>query len=151
MIRSNHRISMALCALALLLALPNIARSDDQSDVEAATAQWLDAFNRKSARDIVALYASDAVFFGTSSPLLRHNAEMVWDYFKSLPTLGDATISMGEHRVQLLGNTAINSGFYTRTSQQDGKITQSPARFTFVYAKRGERWLIVNHHSSALP
>jgi hypothetical protein len=147
----RYRMTLALCALAMLQAVPNLARSDDQSDVQAATGLWLDAFNRKNAKDIVALYAPDAVFFGTSSPLLRHSPELVWDYFKSLPTLGDATISMGEHRVQLFGSIAINTGFYTRSSQQDGKLVQNPARFTFVYAKRGGRWLIVNHHSSALP
>jgi uncharacterized protein (TIGR02246 family) len=104
-----------------------------------------------SATAIAALYAPDAVFFGTSSPVLRDKPELVADYFKSLPTLGDATISMGEHRVQLFGDLAINSGYYTRTTMQDGKPVSTPARFTFVYAKRSGRWMIVNHHSSALP
>ncbi len=91
------------------------------------------------------------MFFGTSSPVLRHSPELVQDYFRSLPSLGDATITLGEHRVQLFGNLAINSGYYTRSAVQDGKLTQNPARFTFVYARRDGRWLIVNHHSSALP
>jgi uncharacterized protein (TIGR02246 family) len=141
-----------IAVLALLIgALPMAATADDRSDVEAATARWIDAFNRKSSTDIVALYAEDAVFFGTSSPVLRDKPELVRDYFKSLATLGDSVISMGDHRVQVFGRIAINTGFYTRTSQQDGKPVQAPARFSFVYEKRGGRWLIVNHHSSALP
>jgi uncharacterized protein (TIGR02246 family) len=136
--------------LCLLAAAPVFA--SDKTDVEAATGKWIDAFNRKSTRDIVALYAPDAVFFGTSSPLLRDKPELVRDYFKDLSALGDAVISMEEHRVQVFGKVAVNTGYYTRASQQpDGKTVRNPARFSFVYEKRGGKWLIVNHHSSALP
>jgi hypothetical protein len=59
---------------------------------------------------------------------------------------------MEEHRVQVYGKVAINTGYYTRSSRQpDGKTVRNPARFTFVYEKRDGQWVIVNHHSSALP
>ncbi len=138
-----------IAAVTLLTSLP--VRADTVADVEAATLQWIGAFNRKSAQDIVALYAKDAVFFGTSSPVLRDKPELVWDYFKNLAAQGDATISMGEHRVQVFGDVAINTGYYTRTAKQDGKVVQNPARFTFVYQLRQGKWMIVEHHSSALP
>jgi uncharacterized protein (TIGR02246 family) len=150
MIRNCRMLAM-VGAWMLLQGVPAIAWSDDVSDVKAATSRWLDAFNRKSTRDIVALYAPDAVLFGTSSPVLRHTPALILDYFSTLPTLGDATIALGEHRVQVFGDVAINSGFYTRSQRQEGKVTQNPARFTFVYSKRDGEWLIVNHHSSALP
>jgi uncharacterized protein (TIGR02246 family) len=137
--------------LVLAGALPVAGVADDRSDVEASTGRWIDAFNRRSSTDIVALYAPDAVFFGTSSPVLRDKPELVRDYFKGLATLGDAVISMGEHRVQVFGRVAINTGYYTRTSRENGKEVKSPARFSFVYEKRGGQWLIVNHHSSAFP
>jgi uncharacterized protein (TIGR02246 family) len=136
-------ISMAICAP--LFAEPMSV------DVEKATEQWISAFNRKNAREIVTLYAKDAVFFGTSSPVLRDKPELVWDYFKGIADLGDSTISVGEHRVQVFGNTAVNTGFYTRNSVQNGKTVQNPARFTFVYQLRDGKWMIVTHHSSALP
>jgi len=142
-----------LAATLMLLAgtLPPAAFADDRSDVEAATGRWIEAFNQRSSTGIVALYAPDAVFFGTSSPALRDRPELVREYFKGLATLGGSVISMGEHRVQLFGRLAINTGFYTRTEMRDGKEVKSPARFSFVYEKRGGQWLIVNHHSSALP
>ena len=139
-----------ICFVTLVMCATSVW-ADTAADVDAATAQWIAAFNRKDAKGIVALYANDAVFFGTSSPVLRDKPELVWDYFKSLPSLGDAVISLGEHRVQLFGNIAINTGYYTRSSMQDGKKVENPARFTFVYAKRDGKWVIVNHHSSALP
>jgi uncharacterized protein (TIGR02246 family) len=141
-----------LAVFVLLIgALPLAVVADDKADVEATTARWIDAFNRRSSTDIVALYAPDAVFFGTSSPVLRDKPELVQEYFKSLATMGDAAISMGDHRVQVFGRVAINTGYYTRTAKQDGKEVKSPARFSFVYEKRGGKWLIVNHHSSAFP
>jgi uncharacterized protein (TIGR02246 family) len=139
---------LALC-IALLACGPLAA--DAVSDVEAATQQWISAFNRKDARGIVGLYAKDAVFFGTSSGTLRDKPELVWDYFKGIADLGNAAISTGDHRVQVFGNVAINSGYYTRISMQDGKEVKNPARFTFVYQLRDGKWMIVNHHSSALP
>jgi uncharacterized protein (TIGR02246 family) len=139
---------LALC-IALLACGPLSA--DAVSDVEATTQQWITAFNRKDARGIFALYARDAILFGTASGTLRDKPELVWDYFKGIADLGDATISTGDHRVQVFGDVAINTGYYTRASMQDGKEIKNPARFTFVYQRREGKWMIVNHHSSALP
>jgi uncharacterized protein (TIGR02246 family) len=125
--------------------------ADTVKDVEATTQQWIAAMNRKSATDVVALYAKDAVFFGTTSPILRDTPALVNDYFKNIANGGDATIAMGDHRVQVFGDVAINTGFYTRTALQNGKEVKSPARFTFVYQLRQGKWLIVEHHSSVLP
>jgi len=152
MIRAARSSALPVALLPLLaLFVFDTARADAAADVEAATQQWISAFNRKSAKDIVALYARDAVLFGTSSPVLRDKPELVWDYFKGIANLGDATISTGEHRVQVFGDVAVNTGFYTRSSMQDGKLVQSPARFTFVYQLHAGKWMIVTHHSSALP
>lgn len=147
---TSTAILAALLSLGATLVC-DPARADAAADVKAATQQWISAFNRKNAKDIVALYAQDAVFFGTSSPVLRDGPELVWDYFKGLADLGDSTISTGEQRVQVFGDVAINTGFYTRSAKQDGKVVQNPARFTFVYQLRNGKWMIVTHHSSALP
>jgi uncharacterized protein (TIGR02246 family) len=145
------RVAMAITLVATTALSPVQSSSDHRAEVAAATAKWVDAFNRKSTRDIVALYAADAVLFGTSSPLLRDRPQLVQEYFSTLPSLGGALITVGEHRVQVFGDVAVNTGFYTRTSIQNGATTSNPARFTFVYEKRGGQWLIVNHHSSTLP
>ena len=146
----THRITASLALMAaLIVSAPVMA--DTVKDVEATTQQWIAAFNRKSATDIVALYAKDAVFFGTTSPILRDTPELVRDYFKNIGNVGDSTISMGDHRVQVFGEVAINTGFYTRTAVQDGKEVKNPARFTFVYQLRQGKWVIVEHHSSVLP
>jgi len=34
---------------------------------------------------------------------------------------------------------------------KDGKPQSLAARYSFVYIKRGKDWLIIDHHSSAVP
>ena len=55
---------------------------------------------------------------------------------------------MDESNVRRFGDIAINSGVYTFTFK-DGVSVQ--ARFTYVYQWDGERWMIIEHHSSAMP
>ena len=151
MSRIKHLTAVMALTLTTLLGAAQPALADDRADVEAATQRWISAFNRKSTDDIVALDAADAVFHGTSSPVLRDSPALVREYFNGLANLGNSTMATAEHRVQLLGDVAISSGFYVRTATDNGKTVQTPARFTFVYARRGGQWLIVAHHSSALP
>jgi len=143
--------ALLACTVLAGAMLSTAAMADDRADVEAATGRWIDAFNRKSVSGIVALYAPDAALFGTSSPVLRDSPALVLDYFKDLPALGDAVITIEDRRVQVFGDIAVSTGFYTRAARQNGETVRNPARFTFVYQKRNGEWLIINHHSSALP
>nr|WP_309546648.1 SgcJ/EcaC family oxidoreductase [Xanthomonas vasicola] len=41
---------------------------------------------------------------------------------------------------------------YTFTlTDKDGRKSNVQARYTFVYEKRDGKWLIINHHNSAMP
>nr|WP_248287236.1 nuclear transport factor 2 family protein [Massilia antarctica] len=44
-----------------------------------------------------------------------------------------------------------DSGVYTFDVVKDGKPAKVQARYTFVYKKLGKEWLILKHHSSAMP
>jgi hypothetical protein len=63
------------------------------------------------------------------------------------------TVVIGEQRVRVYGDTAINSGTYTLLSVavRDGKPINIAARFSFVYRSRDGRWVIIDHHSSVMP
>ena len=63
---SRRLLLLLTLPLAILLAAPAV-RADATDEVKAATAKWIDAFNRKSATDIVALY-------GHASPLSMRSA-----------------------------------------------------------------------------
>jgi hypothetical protein len=94
----------------------------------------------------------DAVLWGTLSPTVRSDRAAVRDYFvtafKVLPGL---KVSFGDQLIRVYGNTAVNTGYYTFAYGKDGDTKSLPARYSFTYVKNGERWLIVDHHSSAMP
>lgn len=157
----QHRFSAAVrwmpclftAVLLVLTYLPALANDDAvKEEVIAATAAWAEAFNARNAQRIAALYADDAVFWGTISPTIRTTPEAVLEYFTNSTTKRpNLRIAVGEQHVRVYDDTAINSGYYTSRNVQDGQEIITPMRFTFVFHRRGGRWMIVSHHSSRMP
>ena len=50
--------------------------------------------------------------------------------------------------IRVFGDTAVNTGNYLTTIGSNTPIT---LRYSFVYHKVGDQWLIVDHHSSRMP
>jgi hypothetical protein len=92
------------------------------------------------------------VLWGTRSPTIRDTPPTVREYFNILRTVPPSYKAvLGEQRIRVYGDIALNTGTYTFSEVRDGKEITRPARFSFVYRNRGGRWLIVDHHSSAVP
>jgi uncharacterized protein (TIGR02246 family) len=123
-----------------------------KDDVAAAAQAWINAMNSRDPERVVSLYDSEAVLWGTRWPTLRDNPATVREYFNILRTVPTSYKAvLGEQRIRIYGDIAINSGTYTFSETREGKEIIRPARFSFVYVNRGGRWLIVDHHSSAVP
>lgn len=60
-------------------------------------------------------------------------------------------VSFVDQLIRVYGETAINTGYYTFSYVKDGETKTIPARYRFVYVKGDKGWLIVDHHSSAVP
>jgi uncharacterized protein (TIGR02246 family) len=141
-----------VAALLFMLVVPSWAAAGPKEDVSAATQSWIDGMNGHDAERVVALYDEEAVLWGTRSATLRDTAATVRDYFKILQTVPPSyKVVLGEHRIRVYGDMAINTGAYTFSEDRDGKTITRPARFSFVYKNRNGRWLIVDHHSSVVP
>lgn len=129
--------------------------SASREQVAAATRAWIDAMGSHDQERVLALYDPEAVLWGTTSPTLRDNPASVRDYFNFLRTAPPYYKGvLGEQRIRVHGDFAINTGTYTFIGpalDAEGKPISRPARFSFVYRKRDGRWLIVDHHSSAVP
>jgi hypothetical protein len=101
---------------------------------------------------VLPFYANDAVLWGTLPPTVRADRGALGDYFvtafKALPGL---KVSFGEQLIRVYGTTAVNTGYYTFSYVQNGEPKTLPARYSFTYVQIGDRWLIVDHHSSAVP
>jgi uncharacterized protein (TIGR02246 family) len=129
------------------------AAAEPKDEVAAATAAWAQALGEDDPEKVLPLYAGDAVLWGTLSPKLRSDPAALRDYFvtafKVLPGL---KVTFGDQLIRVYGNAAINTGYYTFSYvQQNGESKIFPARYSFTFVKSGDRWLIADHHSSAMP
>jgi uncharacterized protein (TIGR02246 family) len=128
------------------------ASAGPKEDVAAATMKWGETLGQNEPDRVVALYAPDAVLWGTLSPTVRADRAALRDYFvtafKVLPNL---KVAFGEQLIRVYGTTAVNTGYYTFSFGKDGEPKTLPARYSFTLVKDGENWMIVDHHSSAMP
>jgi len=143
--------------VAVLSACATTTGSDSaaKEKVAAATRAWIDAMGSHDQERVLALYDPQAVLWGTTSPSIRDNPASIREYFSFLPSAPPYYKGiLGEQHIRVYGDMAINTGTYTFIGpalDAAGKPVSRPARFSFVYRNRDGRWLIVDHHSSAVP
>ncbi|MGF1611580.1 MAG: SgcJ/EcaC family oxidoreductase [Kiloniellales bacterium] len=146
---------MLTAMLLVLYGFASAAQADDNEEVLAAMTMWKDSLAVGSAESpdkILALYAEDAVLWGTISSTIRAEPAAIRDYFVNAYTkLPGLTVEFEDPLVRVYGDVALNSGYYTFTYQKDGEAQVLPARYSFALVKRDGAWLIADHHSSAMP
>jgi uncharacterized protein (TIGR02246 family) len=148
----SSRLTMVVVLSLVLLATGHAVQAQTKEEVAAAAARWSQVFVEDDPDSILALYAPDAVLWGTLSPTIRQGPTALREYFASaFKALPGHRVRFGEQLIRVYGSTAINSGYYTFSYVKDGETRTIPARYTFVYAKGDKGWLIVDHHSSAMP
>jgi uncharacterized protein (TIGR02246 family) len=147
---NRHTRALPLMLLGVFLA--SNAFAGPKEDVAAAAVKWTEIFAQNNPDTISALYAKDGVLWGTLSPTVRSDPGAVKAYFVgAFNALPKATVKFGDQLIRVYGNTAVNTGYYTFSYTKDGETKSIPARYSFTYAKDGDNWLIVDHHSSAVP
>jgi uncharacterized protein (TIGR02246 family) len=123
----------------------------EASAVEALGKTWGQALAGRNPQQIAALYAPEAVLLATFTNELDTAPEIL-EYFTGLTKREGLNVQFDEQNIRILNeHTASNSGLYTFSFVEDGKTVSVPARYTFLYEKRGDQWLIVEHHSSVRP
>ena len=140
--------SLVLGALSIAVPLSTYAGPAD--DAHAVVERWAEAFNAADDDRVLALYAPDALFFGTLSPTLATTPEELHRYFEALPR--SRAVRLGEHSALVLSDMAVlEAGFYQFSLARDGQTVAIPARYSLLLVRRGDHWLIAHHHSSARP
>ncbi|GAA0417144.1 SgcJ/EcaC family oxidoreductase [Streptomyces luteireticuli] len=120
--------------------------------VEALFDRWNAALATGNAQRVADLYARDAVLLPTVSSEIRTTRAGRVDYFKHFLESKPVGRIQQRHIKILSRDDAIDTGLYQFTlTNKDGSKSKVDARYTFVYERRGSAWLIVNHHSSAVP
>jgi uncharacterized protein (TIGR02246 family) len=149
---SPQAVSAGLALTFALLSLTPAASAGPMEDVAAEASAWAGALGEDDPDKILPFYANDAVLWGTLSPTVRADQAALRDYFvtafKVLPGL---KVAFSGQLIRVYGATAVNTGYYTFSYVQNGEAKTLPARYSFTYVQRGDHWLIVDHHSSAMP
>lgn len=151
MIRTFPRAFCTAVFLGLLLQI-QFAAAGPKEDVAASAMKWGAALGQNDPDKVLPFYAKDAVLWGTISPTVRADPAALREYFvnafKALPGL---KVSFGEQLIRIYGDAAVNTGYYTFSFVKDGETRSLPARYSFTYIRIGNDWMIVDHHSSAMP
>jgi len=114
--------------------------------------KWNDTLQTKDAQKVAAMYSeTDGILLPTVSPKVRHNRDEIADYFVHFLAKNPVG-RIDESNIRVYGDIAINSGLYTfELDDGEGGRVDVGARFTYVYKKEGDTWMIIEHHSSVLP
>ena len=151
--RSPSRVAgVTLVLCMVLLSFGSSALVEPKSEVATATLAWGQAIGEDDPEKVLPLYSDDAVLWGTLSPTVRSDPAALRAYFvNAFKVLPGLKVAFGDQLIRVYGNAAVNTGYYTFSYTKDGETKSLPARYSFTYVKSGERWLIVDHHSSAMP
>ena len=147
------RVLFSALLLLLLSACASVP-ADGQAprdQIAAATKAWQAAYDSRDPKNIVSMYDAEAVLRGTNAKTIAPHPTAVWEYFKGAASRPNARVVIGEQHIRVFGETAFNSGYYTFTDIRDGQVVPRPARFTLVFRNKAGQWLVVAHHSSAMP
>jgi uncharacterized protein (TIGR02246 family) len=139
--------------LLLLACTPAIA--GPKEDALAAYQKFFELFTTDNHDQLVALFAPDALFYGTGSAEVVTKPEEVRQYFVAALSgkRGETKATPFVQTALVLSDSVVAiSGKWQSERTLDGKmVTAGPSRNTVVMQKRGDRWLIVQFHNSPTP
>lgn len=120
--------------------------------VAALFDRWNTSLGTNDPDAVTKNYSTDAVLLPTAQdgPLVGHSEiRSYFVYFLKKHPHG----TIDKRIIHIGCNLAFDVGTYTFTldGDQPGSRVQLPARYTYIYEPRGGQWLIVHHHSSAMP
>ena len=147
-------VGAALASITVLQITPLQAQTQCPEVTRPEIAELFDRWNGSlqtgDPNKVTLNYARNAILLPTVSNKVRRNHEEIQDYFVTFlqkQPVGRINYSS----IRLYCGVAIDSGTYTFKLTSNGQTQEVPARYTFVYNKVGDQWLIAEHHSSAMP
>jgi uncharacterized protein (TIGR02246 family) len=152
---ANHAgeiTTMRLLLACALLIWPVAAFSGPKEDAFLVVEQFKKAFDASDVDGVVKLFAPDAVFLGTVSPILATKTDQIDKYFQALRQFMPRSITIDEYSTIVVSeNAVLFAGMDTFSQTKDGNVIKTPARFTMLIMKTDEGWRIIHFHSSVRP
>ena len=140
-------------AVALLVLLSSASVAGPREDALQVLEKWAKAFTDSDVDAIVKLHAPDALFMGTASKSVVTQTAGVRAYFENaLLNNRPRSAKLTDSKVAVLSDSVVAvSGLDLLTGVRDGSTFSAAGRVTFVLAKRGADWQIVQFHRSPVP
>jgi ketosteroid isomerase-like protein len=147
----SHRTGiLALCLLALFLALPATAPAQDKEKSDAATIRalelkWTESYKQRSIDILSSLLAEDFTItiedgnVYSKAGYISHSAD---------PATHVQVAELSDLKVRLHGDTAIVTGAYHEKGDSSGKPYEYHDRLTDVWMKVSGKWQVVASHYS---
>lgn len=125
-----------------------------ETDIAALFDKWNDALQTGNPEEVNARYADTAVLLPTLSNTPRTDSAGRIAYFEDF-LLKKPFGTILTRTIKINCDDAVDTGTYNfdLTDSKTGKVTATPARYTYTYAPVGPNgtWVITSHHSSAMP
>jgi uncharacterized protein (TIGR02246 family) len=118
-----------------LIALPLAASPAVQAKVDALNDAFAAAMVRGDAAAVAAIYTEDAHLYFFKGTTLKGRAaiqEFLTGMFKGMKVTSMKIVS---EEIHPMGDTVLDEGHYEMTSEADGKVETSKARYLQVYKK----------------
>ncbi len=149
-----HRFSSKFLSFCLLWAFfGSIFAHCSKAQVEAADLRWAKAIDSNRIDTVVNLYAPQAVLLATvkDAPIVSRQERINYfkHFFKAYKKA--KVVYLGKRYVQVFNGGAVSSGLYIFSGVKNGKMTEVPARYSFVYRATDRGCELITHHSSQLP
>ena len=112
--------------------------------------RWLYGVCSQDINKVLSLYTADAVLLGTFAATIKQG-QGLQAYFRKFLGRADLCGQIDTCIMQETKGSLILSGLYTFQWLDTGGPVKQQARYSFVFVPVGQDWLILNHHSSAVP
>jgi uncharacterized protein (TIGR02246 family) len=146
----NMRKLLLACAIQLICS--SYAFCGPKEEAFQVLEQFKKAFDASDVAGVVRLFASDAVFLGTVSPILATRTEQIDKYFQGIKQFTPRSITIEEYSTIVVSeNAVLFAGMDTFGQTKDGMEINTPARFTTLIMKTDQGWRISHFHSSLRP
>lgn len=124
-----------------------------QNGALSALHTWVDAVNRHDLEAIVAIFAPDASFFGTSTQTLVSSSEGIRQYFDVvLKNYAPLKVALGLVTIsELSPDSAVITGYDKWQVTLNGESVEGIGRLSVAVASRNDHWRIISFHRSAMP
>jgi uncharacterized protein (TIGR02246 family) len=146
-----NKLIHALIALTILIGTP--AMADSKAEALEVIHQWINAVNRNDIDGVVATFATDASFFGTTTKTVVHSSDGIREYFKTVyAKFAPLSVGLGQFTVsELSADSAVFTGYDKWQVTVSDKPVEGVGRLSIAVARRAGQWRIVSFHRSAMP